>query len=78
YVGVSAAVGLFGAQGLALAAVANAAIVPTVNILCVLVFARFGSAGRMAPGAVARQLALNPLVVGSVVGIALHATGLTL
>jgi malonate transporter and related proteins len=72
YVGVSAAVGLFGAQGLALAAVANAAIVPTVNILCVLVFARFGSAGRLAPMAVVRQLALNPLVVASLVGIGLQ------
>ncbi len=49
YVGVSAAAGLFGAQGIALAAVANAAIVPTVNILCVLVFAWFGSGGRLAP-----------------------------
>ncbi|WP_245394181.1 AEC family transporter [Pectobacterium parvum] len=38
YVGVSVAAGLFGSQGIALAAVANAAIVPTVNILCVLVF----------------------------------------
>lgn len=78
YVGVSAAVGLFGAQGLALAAVANAAIVPTVNILCVLVFARFGSAGRLAPMAVARQLALNPLVVASLVGIGLQGLGIPL
>ena len=78
YVGVSAAVGLFGAQGLALAAVANAAIVPTVNILCVLVFARFGAAGRLAPRAVARQLALNPLVVASVVGIAIQGFSLPL
>lgn len=78
YVGVSAAVGLFGAQGVALAAVANAAIVPTVNVLCVLVFARFGSAGRLAPAAVVRQLALNPLVVASVVGIGFQATGLRL
>ncbi|MCJ2013890.1 AEC family transporter [Methylobacterium sp. J-076] len=78
YVGVSAAVGLFGAQGIALAAVANAAIVPTVNVLCVLVFARFGSAGPLAPAAVVRQLALNPLVVASFVGIALQATGLPL
>jgi predicted permease len=37
YVGVSVVAGLIGAQGIALAAVANAAIVPTVNILCVLV-----------------------------------------
>ncbi len=78
YVGVSAAVGLFGAQGVALAAVANAAIVPTVNVLCVLVFARFGSAGRLAPAAIVRQLALNPLVVASVVGIGFQATGLSL
>ncbi len=78
YVGVSAAVGLFGAQGVALAAVANAAIVPTVNVLCVLVFAQFGSAGRLAPAAVVRQLALNPLVVASVVGIGFQATGLRL
>lgn len=42
YVGVSIVAGLFGAQGIALAAVANAAIVPTVNILCVLVLACFG------------------------------------
>lgn len=78
YVGVSAAAGLFGAQGIALAAVANAAIVPTVNILCVLVFARYGSAGRMTWKGVARQLALNPLLMACAGGITLHATGLGL
>ena len=75
YVGVSAAAGLFGAQGIALAAVANAAIVPTVNILCVLVFARYGSAGRMSWKGVAKQLALNPLLMACAGGIVLHATG---
>lgn len=75
YVGVTAAVGLFGAQGLALAAVSNAAIVPTVNVLCVLVFARFGAGGRFTPGAVLRQVAMNPLVLGCAGGIALQATG---
>lgn len=44
YVGVTAAVGLFGTHAVALAAVANAAIVPTVNILCVLVFTHYGTA----------------------------------
>lgn len=78
YVGVSAAAGLFGAQGIALAAVANAAIVPTVNILCVLVFARYGSAGRMTWKGVARQMAFNPLLMACAVGILLHATGLGL
>lgn len=75
YVGVSAAAGLFGAQGIALAAVANAAIVPTVNILCVLVFARYGSAERMSCKGVAKQMALNPLLVACAGGITLHASG---
>ncbi|MFD2646155.1 AEC family transporter [Pseudomonas japonica] len=75
YVGVSAAAGLFGTQGIALAAVANAAIVPTVNILCVLVFARYGSAGRMTWQDVLRQMALNPLLLACAGGIVLHATG---
>lgn len=78
YVGVSAAAGLFGAQGIALAAVANAAIVPTVNILCVLVFARYGAGGRMPARQVARQVALNPLVLACFGGIVLQALGLGL
>lgn len=78
YVGVSAAAGLFGTQGIALAAVANAAIVPTVNILCVLVFARYGSAGRMTWKGVARQMAFNPLLMACAGGIFLHVTGLGL
>jgi malonate transporter and related proteins len=78
YVGVSAAAGIWGAQGVALAAVGNAAIVPTVNVLCVLVFARYGGKGRPSAGAVARQLAANPLVLACVAGMLLHATGLGL
>lgn len=75
YVGVSAAAGLFGSQGIALAAVANAAIVPTVNILCVLVFARYGSSGRMPVRKVFRQLALNPLVLACFGGILVQVLG---
>ena len=78
YVGVSAAAGLFGAQGVALAAVANAAIVPTVNILCVLVFARYGHGGDASARGIARQLLANPLVVACAIGIGLQAGGVTL
>ncbi|MCA8061852.1 AEC family transporter [Burkholderia sp. AU38729] len=42
YVGTALAAGLFGAKGIALAAVCVAAIVPTANLMCVLVFARYG------------------------------------
>ncbi|MDP4021263.1 AEC family transporter [Methylobacterium sp. NEAU 140] len=75
YVGVTLATGLFGAKGLALAAICNAAIVPTVNILCVLVFARHGSA-RLTGRGILRQVATNPLVLGSFGGIAFQALGL--
>lgn len=77
YVGVTLAAGLFGQTGLALAAVCNAAIVPTVNILCVLVFARFGSA-RVGGMAVLRQIATNPLVLSSFAGITFQMLGLRL
>lgn len=75
YVGVSAAVGLLGAQGVALAAVANATIVPTVNTLCVLVFARYGNGGPSSLKGISRQLVRNPLVMACLMGILLRATG---
>ncbi|MCC8429219.1 AEC family transporter [Reyranella aquatilis] len=77
YVGVTLAAGLFGSQGIALAALCSAAIVPTVNILCVLVFARHGSA-RLSGRGIARQLVTNPLVLGSFAGIGFQFLGLGL
>ena len=74
YVGVTLAAGMFGAKGIALAAICNAAIVPTVNILSILVFARHGSV-RLTGPCVAKQLVLNPLVVGSFTGVALQILG---
>ncbi|MDC9818163.1 AEC family transporter [Pectobacterium carotovorum subsp. carotovorum] len=75
YVGVSVAAGLFGAQGIALAAVANAAIVPTVNILCVLVFARYCNRGFFSVKSIIQQLMSNPLVAACLIGIILQVTG---
>jgi predicted permease len=77
YVGVTLAAGLFGTQGLALAALCSAAIVPTVNFLCVLVFARHGAA-RLSGRGIARQLVTNPLVLGSFAGIGFQLLGLSL
>ncbi|MBN3787550.1 AEC family transporter [Burkholderia sp. Ac-20353] len=74
YVGTALAAGLFGAQGIALAAVCVAAIVPTVNLMCVLVFARYGSI-RLGAAALARQILSNPLVVACALGIAMQAGG---
>lgn len=74
YVGVTLAAGLFGAKGIALAAICNAAIVPTVNVLCVLVFARHGAA-RLTPRGILRQLATNPLIVSSLAGLGVQILG---
>lgn len=74
YVGVTLAVGLLPQNGIALAAICNAVIVPTVNILCVLVFARHGQA-RLGIGGAARQVATNPLVLASFAGIAAKSAG---
>lgn len=73
YVGITAAVGLIGAHAVPLAAVANAAVVPTVNVLCVIVFAHYGSAKPTVHG-ILRGIALNPLVIGCVIGIVLQVT----
>ncbi|MBW5809964.1 AEC family transporter, partial [Burkholderia sp. COPS] len=77
YVGTALAAGLFGAKGIALAAVCVAAIVPTVNLMCVLVFARYGST-RLGAAAPARQIPSNPLVVACPPGIPMHARGVPL
>ncbi len=77
YVGVSATVSLLGASALPLAAVASATIVPVVNILCVLVFARWGAARASFMGAL-RAIVLNPLVIGCAIGIAMQGADLDL
>ncbi|MER8237307.1 AEC family transporter [Streptomyces sp. NPDC094049] len=74
YIGVTIASGLYGTEGVALAAVCNAVVVPTVNVLCVLVFARYGSARPSLRGVLA-QLAANPLVLACAGGILLQALG---
>ncbi|WP_329048569.1 AEC family transporter [Streptomyces violaceus] len=77
YIGVTIAAGLFGTKGVAFAAVCNAVIVPTVNVLCVLVFARFGTA-RLHFAGIVKQLATNPLILACAGGILLHTLGLSL
>lgn len=73
YIGLAASAALHGGAGVALAAVANAAIVPTVNVMSVLAFARFGSARPSLAGTL-RALATNPLILGCVIGAVWQAT----
>ena len=74
YVGLAVASGLLGSPGLALAAVANAVIVPTVNVLAILVFARFAQ-GEASLQGIARSIVTNPLIIACALGALLQATG---
>jgi malonate transporter and related proteins len=77
FVGITLAAGLLGLEGIALAAVCNAVLVPLVNLLSVAVLARHGPVP-MGLRATLRQLATNPLVLACLAGIALRLTGLPL
>ncbi|TQF77601.1 AEC family transporter [Elioraea sp. Yellowstone] len=73
YIGLAASAALYGAPGVALAALANAAIVPTVNVMSVLAFARFGTARPNLAGTL-KALATNPLILGCAIGAVWQAT----
>ncbi|MDF3063800.1 MAG: Auxin Efflux Carrier [Microvirga sp.] len=77
YVGLTVAAGLLGGPGIALAAVANATIVPIANLFCILVFARFAQ-GQASLSGITRSIVTNPLIVASGLGAMLQATGLGL
>ena len=75
YVGLTAAGGLLGANGLVLAAVCNAVIVPVANVLCILVFTRYGRT-RVPLAGVVKTVATNPLVLSCLLGALFQAIGL--
>ena len=80
YVGIAAAGALYGASGLTVAALAIAVLVPLVNVLSVLMLVAVAPPG---DGARRWSRALwesvrNPLILGSVAGIALNILGLGL
>jgi predicted permease len=77
YVAVGVASSLFGAEGVALSAVCNAIIVPTVNILCVLVFIACSSA-KISLGNALKQLLLNPLLLACMTGVLFQVFSLKL
>lgn len=79
YVGLSAAGGLFGDEGLSLSAVALMTVIPTVNVLCVAVLARHGR-DTCVNGLrdTVLQLARNPFILACAAGFALNGADVTL
>lgn len=71
YVGLVIASALFGQQGVALAALTNAVLVPIVNVLSTFVLAKHGHAEIRGLG-VLKAIATNPLVVSCLIGLGLN------
>jgi len=72
YIGLAVAQSLFGAPGVALLALIMAVCVPTANFLAVTALARHSQTGLL------RELVRNPLIIGTVAGLATNLLGWTL
>ena len=70
---------LYGAPGLALIAVAAAAIIPVLNVVCVWGLAAWaGAGGRPSLTGMAGELVRNPFILSCAAGLAVKASGLAL
>jgi len=79
YLALAAAAAIGGAQGLAVIAIALVLVIPTVNLFSVVAVTRLGEAeGQGLWRGVLRELARNPLIIGSVAGLLAGAVGLRL
>lgn len=75
YICLSIAGAVWGSAGLTVAAIAIAVIVPTVNVICVIALARWGSAAEPTVLGTVKSVASNPLIVAAVVGVVGNLTG---
>lgn len=73
FIGLAAAAALWGSQGLALLAVAIAAVVPLVNLISVAGLLAYATPGRPGWRRLATPIVTNPLILACLAGIALNA-----
>ncbi|MEQ9520117.1 MAG: AEC family transporter [Parvibaculum sp.] len=78
FVALAAIGSLFGPEGVTLAAVSFAVLVPTVNVLSVLILTRYAGDEPAGMVAVLRLLSRNPLILACAAGIILNITGIRL
>jgi malonate transporter len=74
YVGLAAAAALYGRPGTALLAMVLALMIPMSNVLSVVALTRHAGAGAPSLGGTLAELAVNPLIIASVIGLALSLT----
>jgi malonate transporter len=76
FVGLAVAGAMYGELGLALMAVAVAAMIPLLNILAIGVLVRYASGTPQSPATLLRTVVTNPFIWSSVTGIILNVSGL--
>lgn len=74
YLGIAAVSGLYGREGMAIATVVIALLVPMVNVLSVLAFAADHGPRRL--DALLLPIATNPLILACVAGVASNLSGI--
>lgn len=72
FVAIATAGALYGQLGLTLTAISVAAMIPLLNVMCVLVLSRFAHGRPMTPLATLRSIAFNPFIWSSAVGLLLN------
>jgi len=72
FVALAVAAGLQGRAGTTLMAIAIAAMIPLLNVTCVLVLARFANGKPMSAAATVRSILVNPFIWSSAVGLLLN------
>jgi predicted permease len=78
YVGLAGAFALAGSEGLNLAAVAIATLIPLLNILCVGVLVVLRDSGERGWSALGREVLRNPLILACALGIGVNAVDFAL
>jgi len=76
YVGLAVAAALYPTQGLTLAALAVAVLIPLVNVLCVLVLSHSASPHPTSWRTIGVAMGQNPLILACLVGVALNLSTL--
>lgn len=77
FIALALAQDMIGGQGIALVAAAAAVMIPTANLLSILAFSWFSSED-VRIGGLLRQVLTNPLILASIIGIAINASGIAL
>ena len=77
YVGLAVALAVFNPEGGAVAALVMAIMIPSINVLCVLVL-NLHAGGNATVGGVVRGLIGNPLILACLAGIGLNLSGIGL